>query len=40
MAITYTDNLTLPIVPADNQDWAADYNTMIEKLDRNPGVCQ
>ena len=38
MAITYTDNLTLPIVPADNQDWAADYNTMIEKLDRNPGI--
>ena len=38
MAITYTDNLTLPIVPADNQDWADDYNTMIEKLDRNPGI--
>jgi len=38
VAITYTDNLTLPIVPADNQDWASDYNTMIEKLDRNPGI--
>ena len=38
MAITYTDNLTLPIVPADNTDWEAAYNAMIQKLDRNPGI--
>ena len=38
MAITYTDNLNLPIVPADNTNWEAEYNAMIEKLDRNPGI--
>ena len=38
MAITYTTNLTLPIVPADNTNWEAAYNAMIQKLDRNPGI--
>jgi hypothetical protein len=37
VAITYTTNLTLPIVPADNTNWEAEYNAMIQKLDRNPG---
>lgn len=38
MAITYTTNLTLPVVDDDELNWGAAYRTMMEKLDRNPGI--
>lgn len=39
MAITFTENLGLPVVPADySANWDVEYNLMMQKLDRNPGI--